>query len=175
MMKIINQSAALVSFDEEEGSSSDAEETNSQTDSTEDRWSNAGLRHLHIWRQKRHLQLHIWRHEAQPPHLETEVSCLLCLTIELDQWMVQGQMFHHAAVDVSQLWGELKGGELVEGSVVVGEGNVSAGSFSDVLLVLGPGERHWSRKETSHMTDERVLLSQFHAVFGVDHVTGRRI
>lgn len=84
-------------------------------------------------------------------------------------------MFHHAAVDVSQLWGELKGGELVEGSVVVGVGNVPAGSFSDVLLVLGPGERHWSRIETSHMTDERVLLSQFHAVFGVDHVTGRRI
>lgn len=70
MMKIINQSAALVSFDEEEGSSSDAEETNSQTDSTEDRWANAGLRHLHIWRQKRHVKLHIWRHKAQPPHLE---------------------------------------------------------------------------------------------------------
>lgn len=71
-MKIINQSAALVSFDEEEGSSSDAEETNSQTDSTEDRWSNAGLRHLHIWRQKdtfsstsgdMKLSLHIWRHK----------------------------------------------------------------------------------------------------------------
>ena len=79
------------------------------------------------------------------------------------------------AVDVSQLWDEVQSGELVEGTIFVGVGNVGAASFGDVLSVLCPGEDDRSRIETSHITDEGVLLSYLHVFFGVDHQTGRRI
>lgn len=81
-------------------------------------------------------------------------------------------MFDCAAVNVSQLWDELQSGELAEGTVFVGEGNVDAGSFGHVLSVLGPVDLHRSRKETSHMTDEGVLLLELHVVSGVDHRAG---
>ena len=84
-------------------------------------------------------------------------------------------MFDSTAVHVSQLWDELQSGELVEGVVFIQVGNVDAGSFSHVLSVLRPVELYRSRIETSHMTDEGVLLFQFHVVSGVDHRSGRSI
>lgn len=97
------------------------------------------------------------------------------LTPDSGQWLLQGQMFHCAAVNVSQLWGELQSGRLSEGTVFVGVRNVDAGSFGHVHSVLRPVDLHRSRIETSHMTEEGVLLSELHVVFGVDHRTGRRI
>lgn len=84
-------------------------------------------------------------------------------------------MLDCAAVNVSLLWDELQSGRLSEGTVCVGEGNVDAGSFSHVLSVLGPVDLYRSRIETSHMTDQLVLLSELHVVSGVDEQAGRRI
>lgn len=84
-------------------------------------------------------------------------------------------MFHCAAVRVSQLWGELQSGELVEGPIFGGVGGIDAGSFGHVLSVLCPGDLYRSRVETSHITDQGVLLSELFVVSGVDDRTGGRI
>lgn len=83
-------------------------------------------------------------------------------------------MFHCAAVHVSRLWDELQFGELVEGPVFGGVGGIDAGSFGHVLSVLCPGDLYRSRIETSHITDQDVLLSEVHIVSGVDDRTGGR-
>ena len=84
-------------------------------------------------------------------------------------------MFDRAAVDVSLLWDEVQAGHLGEGAIFVGVGGVDGGSYSHLLFVLRPGDVDRSRIETSHVTDQGVLLLVLHLVFGVDEDTGGRI
>lgn len=86
----------------------------------------------------------------------------------------QGRVLDPAAVNVSLLGDEGQSGDLGEGSLVVGVGNVDAGSLGHVLAVLGPGHVDGSRIEAGHETDQSVLLSQLDFLFGVDHWTGGR-
>lgn len=83
-------------------------------------------------------------------------------------------MFDRAAVDVSLPWDEVQSGHLGEGAVFDGVGGVDGGSYSHLLLVLCPGDVDRSRIETSHVTDQGVLLLVLHLVFGVDDGTGGR-
>ena len=77
-------------------------------------------------------------------------------------------MVNSTAVDVSLFWSELQHGELVEGCILVGERGAGCDVLGQVEGVPGPGDAHWSRIETSHMTDESVVDSQLHMVSGVD-------
>lgn len=80
-------------------------------------------------------------------------------------------MLDAAPVDVSLLWDKGQPGDLGEGSLVVGVGNVDAGSLGNHLSVPAPGDVDGSRIETSQQADQRVLLLQLDLVSGVDHRT----
>ena len=78
-------------------------------------------------------------------------------------------MVDSTAVDVSLLWSELQHGELAVGHVSsVDVRHAGCDVLGQVEGVSGPGDPHWSRIETSHMTDESVVDSQLNMVSGVD-------
>lgn len=84
-------------------------------------------------------------------------------------------MLDPAAVNVSLLWDKVQPGDLGEGSLLVGVGNVDPGSLGHLLSVPGPGDVDRSRIEPSHQTDQGVRLRQLDFISGVDHWTGGTI
>lgn len=86
----------------------------------------------------------------------------------------QSRVLDPAAVNVSLLGDEGQSGDLGEGSLFVGVGNVDAGPLGHVLSVPGPGDVNGSRIEAGHEADQSVLLSQLDFISGVDHRTGGR-
>ena len=94
------------------------------------------------------------------------------LTPQSGQRLGQCWVVDRTAVDVSLLWSELQSGELVEGSILVelwsGGCDVISDVISQVEVVSGPCDAHWSRVETSHMTDQNVGHAHFSLVFGED-------
>lgn len=80
-----------------------------------------------------------------------------------------------AAVNVPLLWDEVQSGDLGEGPLFVGVGDVDAASFRHLLSIPGPGDVDGTRVEARHKADQRVLLRQLDFFFGVDHGSGGRI
>ena len=81
-------------------------------------------------------------------------------------------MVDGTAVDVSLLWSELQSEVLAEGSILVAVRHAGCDVLGQVEGVSGPGDGHWSRVETSHMTDQNVGHAHFRSTSGVDGAAG---